>query len=114
MARALQVSVSTTFARLHLAVLPSYGNPDLFVNTNGRRPLAGPGQSMYDSSFYIGTDQIDISYTDLQVRRFCSRSTRPGATCTFNVGVYGVDHAGYVIIATVDGAAGQRGAFIRQ
>lgn len=83
--------------------MPLYGNPDVFINTNGARPVYGA--AAYGSTFYIGTDQIEIVYTDRAVRSSCLRSTRPGAMCTFNVAVFGVDFSGFALVATIDGAA---------
>jgi hypothetical protein len=99
---ALQVQVPTSFSRFHLTLMPSFGNPDLFVNTDGTRPSVA--SHAYGSTFYIATDTVDISYTDRAVRQNCPRSTRPGAVCTFNVAIYGADTAGYTIVASVDGA----------
>ena len=102
-ARALpQVTVPAVFSRLHVTLLPLYGNPDVFLNTNGVRPIAG-GSASYGSSFYIGTDQIEVLYNDAVVRASCRVSQRPGASCTFNIGIYGADYSGYALIASIDG-----------
>lgn len=96
------MTVPAVFSRLHVTLLPLYGNPDVFLNTNGVRPIAG-GSASYGSSFYIGTDQIEVLYNDAVVRASCRVSQRPGASCTFNIGIYGADFSGYALIASIDG-----------
>ena len=89
------------YSSLHVALMPRYGNPDLLLTTDGSRPsLANFGAS---STNYIGTDVIDLSSRDRLSRAGCARVTRPGATCTFAVAVYGNDASAYNIIVSLDG-----------
>lgn len=98
----LQVYVPVTFSRLHLTLMPRYGNPDLLVNVAGRPPSIRTFQ--YSSTAFIGTDMLDVDANSLAVRSACRRVSRPGATCPpIRVAVYGNDHAQFSLLASLDG-----------
>ena len=89
------------FSTLHVALMPRFGNPDLFLSANATRPSA----SAYGASStnYIGTDVIDLSSRDRLSRAGCMRVTRPGAVCNFTIAVFGNDAAAYSIVVSMDG-----------
>ena len=97
-----QVYVPVTFSRLHLTLMPRYGNPDLLVNVAGGRPSVGAYQ--YASTTFIGTDMLDVDANSVAVRTACKRVSRPGATCPpIRVAVYGNDYSQFSLLASLDG-----------
>ena len=98
----LQVYVPVTFSKLHLTLMPRYGNPDLLANVAGGRPSISTYQ--YASTVFIGTDMVDVDANSVIVRSACKRVNRPGALCPpIRVAVYGNDYSAFTLLASLDG-----------
>lgn len=105
------------FVGLHVSVMSSYGNANVFASVAGNggptvpvAPLTpGPGASDYASTTPLGVDVLNMYPTDPVVRTHCVRTQRANEFCRFIIGVSSTTPiAGVVISAYADGESRAR------